>query len=205
MDLAIAIAKIEAHLGATSRMTGAATRFWRRFISAWGVLVMPSMRRTRRLRLLGATAERHALYGEALGQCRQGHGDGGSKTSVREARGGGSLGRQATFLSRACGRAGRRRCACDGKFGASSSPKRRQDAPWASLRERIAALGAACIKRVRQHGQAAQIEAHARSWGRMNVIHGMVERLAARLAQNGQDIEGWLRLVRSYTVLHEIR
>ncbi len=31
----------------------------------------------------------------------------------------------------------------------------------------------------------------------------MVERLAARLAQNGQDVEGWLRLVRSYTVLHE--
>ncbi|HEX3497615.1 MAG TPA: c-type cytochrome biogenesis protein CcmI, partial [Methylocella sp.] len=31
----------------------------------------------------------------------------------------------------------------------------------------------------------------------------MVEGLAARLAQNGQDLEGWLRLVRSYTVLHE--
>ena len=38
---------------------------------------------------------------------------------------------------------------------------------------------------------------------RMSAIRGMVEGLAARLAQNGQDIEGWLRLVRSYTVLHE--
>ena len=37
----------------------------------------------------------------------------------------------------------------------------------------------------------------------MGVIRNMVEGLAARLAQNGQDLEGWLRLVRSYTVLHE--
>ena len=38
---------------------------------------------------------------------------------------------------------------------------------------------------------------------RMSVIRGMVEGLAARLAQNGQDVEGWLRLVRSYMVLQE--
>ena len=31
----------------------------------------------------------------------------------------------------------------------------------------------------------------------------MVDNLAARLAQNGQDVEGWLRLVRAYSVLHE--
>ena len=37
----------------------------------------------------------------------------------------------------------------------------------------------------------------------VNAIHGMVDKLAARLAQNGQDVEGWLRLVRAYTVLHE--
>ena len=36
-----------------------------------------------------------------------------------------------------------------------------------------------------------------------SVIHGMVDNLAARLAQNGQDVEGWLRLVRAYSVLHE--
>jgi cytochrome c-type biogenesis protein CcmH len=29
----------------------------------------------------------------------------------------------------------------------------------------------------------------------------MVERLADRLKQNGDDVEGWLRLVRSYLVL----
>ena len=34
-------------------------------------------------------------------------------------------------------------------------------------------------------------------------IRGMVDGLAARLAQNGHDPEGWLRLVRAYTVLGE--
>jgi cytochrome c-type biogenesis protein CcmH len=33
------------------------------------------------------------------------------------------------------------------------------------------------------------------------MIRGMVERLAARLQQNGDDVEGWLRLVRAYMVL----
>jgi cytochrome c-type biogenesis protein CcmH len=35
------------------------------------------------------------------------------------------------------------------------------------------------------------------------MIQGMVERLAARLKQDGSDVEGWLRLVRSYKVLGE--
>lgn len=36
---------------------------------------------------------------------------------------------------------------------------------------------------------------------RQLAIRGMVDGLAARLAQNGQDPEGWLRLVRAYKVL----
>jgi cytochrome c-type biogenesis protein CcmH len=35
------------------------------------------------------------------------------------------------------------------------------------------------------------------------MIRGMVERLAARLSRDGSDVEGWLRLVRSYMVLGE--
>ncbi len=34
-------------------------------------------------------------------------------------------------------------------------------------------------------------------------IHGMVDGLAARLAQNGRDVDGWLRLIRAYKVLGE--
>jgi cytochrome c-type biogenesis protein CcmH len=33
------------------------------------------------------------------------------------------------------------------------------------------------------------------------MIRGMVERLAERLKRDGSDVEGWLRLVRAYTVL----
>ena len=33
------------------------------------------------------------------------------------------------------------------------------------------------------------------------MVRGMVERLAERLKQEGSDVEGWLRLVRAYTVM----
>jgi cytochrome c-type biogenesis protein CcmH len=36
---------------------------------------------------------------------------------------------------------------------------------------------------------------------RSAMIRGMVERLATRLHQNGDDVEGWLRLVRAYMVM----
>jgi cytochrome c-type biogenesis protein CcmH len=36
---------------------------------------------------------------------------------------------------------------------------------------------------------------------RAAMIHGMVDRLASRLKQNGGDVEGWLRLVRAYMVM----
>src|SRR3954468_24006697 len=35
------------------------------------------------------------------------------------------------------------------------------------------------------------------------MVRGMVERLAERLKRDGSDVEGWLRLVRAYTVLGE--
>jgi cytochrome c-type biogenesis protein CcmH len=38
---------------------------------------------------------------------------------------------------------------------------------------------------------------------RQQMIVGMVEGLAQRLKRDGGDFEGWLRLVRAYTVLGE--
>jgi cytochrome c-type biogenesis protein CcmH len=35
------------------------------------------------------------------------------------------------------------------------------------------------------------------------MIKGMVSRLAERLAQDGSDVDGWLRLMRAYMVLGE--
>jgi cytochrome c-type biogenesis protein CcmH len=37
-----------------------------------------------------------------------------------------------------------------------------------------------------------------------NMIRGMVDGLAARLAEDGNDLEGWLRLARSRQVLGEM-
>jgi cytochrome c-type biogenesis protein CcmH len=37
-----------------------------------------------------------------------------------------------------------------------------------------------------------------------DMIRGMVEKLAARLKQDGSDVDGWVRLVRSYKVLGEM-
>src|SRR5262249_31544020 len=39
---------------------------------------------------------------------------------------------------------------------------------------------------------------------RNEMVGGMVERLAARLKQNGDDVDGWLRLVRAYMVLGQV-
>lgn len=38
---------------------------------------------------------------------------------------------------------------------------------------------------------------------RQAMVRGMVDRLAERLAQNGDDLDGWLRLMRAYNVLGE--
>jgi cytochrome c-type biogenesis protein CcmH len=38
---------------------------------------------------------------------------------------------------------------------------------------------------------------------RSEMVRGMVERLAERLKRDGSDVEGWIRLVRAYTVLGE--
>ena len=35
------------------------------------------------------------------------------------------------------------------------------------------------------------------------MIEGMVARLAQRMAENGSDVDGWLRLIKAYTVLGE--
>ncbi len=36
------------------------------------------------------------------------------------------------------------------------------------------------------------------------MIRGMLERLSERLHRDGSDVDGWLRLVRSYMVLGEL-
>lgn len=83
------------------------------------------------------------------------------------------------------------------------------DAPWRKMvQARIEALdgkapavpaapGATSVPATPQAAAIAALPAEQR----LEAIRGMVDGLAARLAQNGQDREGWLRLVRAYAVL----
>jgi cytochrome c-type biogenesis protein CcmH len=48
--------------------------------------------------------------------------------------------------------------------------------------------------------QASQADA-GQDAGQDEMIHAMVARLAARLKEDGSDVDGWIRLVRSYVVL----
>ena len=86
--------------------------------------------------------------------------------------------------------------------------------PWiATVRQQLAALsspaspggqaaGAAPTGPAANPALAAKIQSMSGA-EQSSAIQGMVDNLAARLAQNGQDVEGWLRLVRAYSVLHE--
>jgi cytochrome c-type biogenesis protein CcmH len=77
------------------------------------------------------------------------------------------------------------------------------DAPWIGfVRDRLARLDG----KPPSPGPSAEDAASAADLSpeqRQQMIAGMVERLAARLKSESGDIEGWLRLVRAYTVLGE--
>jgi len=87
----------------------------------------------------------------------------------------------------------------------SESP---DDAPWReSIEQRIAMLEARLGAVPGSSGQPGPSREDVRDAEelspaqRREMIEGMVSGLATRLAQDGDDIEGWLRLIRSYAVL----
>jgi cytochrome c-type biogenesis protein CcmH len=79
------------------------------------------------------------------------------------------------------------------------------DAPWAAtVRESLARVGGTPPAVAKAPGPSADDVAAANTMSekdRGDMIRGMVARLADRLKQNGDDIEGWQRLVRAYMVL----
>ncbi|MFO1109152.1 MAG: c-type cytochrome biogenesis protein CcmI [Bradyrhizobium sp.] len=95
----------------------------------------------------------------------------------------------------------------DGRAGDATSiwkamlAKAPSDAPWRPLVE-------AAISRVGGVAPALSDDTMAAAkdmsdGDRNAMVRGMVERLASRLKQNGDDVEGWLRLVRAYMVMGE--
>ena len=75
------------------------------------------------------------------------------------------------------------------------------DAPWRPLvQDALTRIGVAAPKLSDEDIAAAKSMTVG---DRNSMIRGMVDRLATRLKDNGDDVEGWLRLVRAYMVLGE--
>jgi len=76
------------------------------------------------------------------------------------------------------------------------------DAPWRPLIEAaLARVGDPAAPALSSDAMAAAKDMNEADRGAM--IRGMVDRLATRLKANGDDVEGWLRLVRAYMVMGE--
>jgi cytochrome c-type biogenesis protein CcmH len=76
------------------------------------------------------------------------------------------------------------------------------DAPWRPLlQSALARAGGPAPPALSSDAMAAAKDMSEDDRGAM--IRGMVDRLATRLKQNGDDVEGWLRLLRAYTVMGE--
>jgi cytochrome c-type biogenesis protein CcmH len=74
------------------------------------------------------------------------------------------------------------------------------DAPWRPVvGAALARVGGSTAPVLSDDAVAAAKDMNETDRGAM--IRGMVERLATRLKQNGNDVEGWLRLVRAYMVM----
>ncbi len=75
----------------------------------------------------------------------------------------------------------------------------RPDSPWVPMvRQALARVeGTAPGPSAEDVATAEQMSPEDRA----TMVRGMVERLAERLKQDGSDVEGWLRLVRAYTVM----
>ncbi len=94
----------------------------------------------------------------------------------------------------------------DGRAGEAASiwrtmlEKAPANAPWRPLvQEALVRVGGSPVPP--PPGEAVAAAKDMSETDRSAMIHSMVERLATRLKQNGEDIEGWLRLVRAYMVL----
>ena len=76
------------------------------------------------------------------------------------------------------------------------------DAPWRPLVQaaltRVGGVSAPPLS-----NEAMAVAKDMSDPDRSEMIRGMVDRLATRLKQNGDDVEGWLRLMRAYMVMGE--
>lgn len=208
MDIGTAVAKIERHLAEDPRdgrgyevLAPTYLRLGRAddAVRAYG----------KALALLGASADRYAGLGEAQVMSGSGIVTAEARTSFEHAVALDARSpRAAYYLGVAAEQDGDKTKALEiWRKLVAESPA---DAPWLStVNARIADLagGGAPAQAMQanaggQGGLAAAIQSMPDEQ-RQAAIHGMVARLADRLKTDGNDLEGWLRLVRAYRVLDE--
>ena len=210
MDLQTAVAKVEAHLAQNPSdgrgyevLAPAYLRMGRKEDAARAAATA--------LRLLGDLPQRLTIYGETLVYMADGVVTKEAQEAFTKAlAGGASVPTASLYLGLAAEQDGdqAKALAIWRKLLAEAPPS----APWVeTLRRKLTQLSedigsqpapGAEASQGPQSAQGAAIAAMPEG-ERDAVIRGMVDRLAARLAQNGQDLEGWLRLVRAYKVLNE--
>ena len=149
------------------------------------------------LRLLGATAEREAYLGEALTAAANGVVTAEAKTAFDRAIDRDRRDPTARFYQGLAAEQDGSRDDAKRIWGAllADAP---EDAQWVPfVRAALARLeGTAASAAAAPAGPTGGVGDNA-------MIRGMVERLAARLRENGADPDGWVRLARSYKVLGE--
>jgi cytochrome c-type biogenesis protein CcmH len=203
-DLAAAVARVEAHLashpddGRGYEILGPVYMHTERYDDA--VQAYASA-----LRLLGETAQRRTAYGEALVYAADGIVTAEARTAFEAAKRLDANFVMADFYLALAAEQ-------DGDFGRAQSmlaaliAKAPPDAPYLdAVRQRQADLQSKMAAMVPQgvNKEAAGAIAGLSGEAQQAAIHGMVDRLAARLETEGGDIDGWLKLIRAYMVLKE--
>ena len=147
----------------------------------------------------GDSAERRADLGEAIAAAAGGVVTSEAKAEFERAMTlDGDAAKASYFLGLAAEQDGRTTDA--GSIWREMLAKAPADAPWRPLvQAALARLGGVAAPALSGDTMAAAKDMSEGDRGAM--IRGMVDRLAMRLKQNGDDVEGWLRLVRAYMVM----
>ncbi len=147
----------------------------------------------------GETADRRADLGEVIAAAAGGVVTAEAKAEFERARAlDAGEAKAAYFLGLAAEQDGRNSDAAS--IWRAMLEKAPGDAPWRPLVEAALTRVGSPLAPALPDGTVAAAKDMSES-DRGAMIRGMVERLATRLKQNGDDVEGWLRLVRAYMVM----
>lgn len=202
MDMMAAVAKIEAHL-AQNPTDGRGHEVVAPVYMRVGRYADAAAAWRRAIQLMGVTPERETSLGEALTFAAEGRVTEEALEAFRRALALSSAHPQARFyMGLSAAQAGDTAKAAD--LWSALYRDAAEDSPWRPmLAQRLEAIGHPVPGAAAPSGEAAAAIASLPQEQRNAAIRSMVEGLAARLAQNGGDPEGWLRLVRAYSVLKE--